>query len=285
MIEQLAHFAGGCALTGLPDLAALFSPGGAARRWVDGFVAQSAALLRANPLAHLGQRHFHDGVQSTLLLARSGNATLSLVAIEGEGFAAKQPSQSASFWPGEAWEHVLSGTATVEAVDCLAVDEGTARLVREDLPLGPGSIVGRDAARRALVLRRIEGTLVSLRLQRRAMQAGPTREFDLVSGRLLHQAAGNPRDSRIELMMTMLARMGRKDAAPLLAELAQEEGSDSLRWQALRECLALDSRTGFAALTGVTRDPADPLAVPAGALRSQLIETYPQLAKADPCPV
>lgn len=283
VLGEMAGFGQEARLAGLPALSALFSPGGAAKALVDTFVTASAALLRAQPLAHLGQRHFHDGVQSTLLLARSGNATLSLVAIEGAAFSVRQPPQTASFWPGEAWEHVLAGRATVEAVDCLEVEEGRASLNREALQLEPGHILGRDAARRAMVLRSIAGTFVSLRLQRRLTMAGPTREFDLASGRLVHQAAGNPRDSRIELMMAMLGRMGRKDAAPVMAELARAPGSDSLRWQALRECLALDSRAGFSALCAVARDAADPLAAAAGALRSQLIESYPQLLEAEPC--
>ena len=70
----------------------------------------------------------------------------------------------------------------------------------------------------------------------------------------------------------------------LLAAMAEEEGSAHLRWQALRECLGLDSAVGFAALTGLAQRNDDPLAVPAGALRAQLLETYPQLAGVAGCP-
>ena len=116
------------------------------------------------------------------------------------------------------------------------------------------------------------------------MQAGVTREYRLADGRLVHQAAGNPRDSRIELMMALLGRMDRADAAPLLAGIAQEQGSDALRWQALREALALDTLAGFQALTAIARSDDDALAPAAGTLRSQLVETYPQLAGVEPCP-
>ena len=78
-------------------------------------------------------------------------------------------------------------------------------------------------------------------------------------------------------MMALLGRMGRSDAAPAMATIACEQGGTALRWQALRECLSLDTATGFAALGEVARRPDDELAAAAGALRSQLIESYPQL--------
>ena len=95
------------------------------------------------------------------------------------------------------------------------------------------------------MLTSVDGCLVSLRLQRRPANAGPAREYELASGRLIHQAAGNPRDSRIEMMLALLGRMGRGDAAPLMARMAREDGSAALRWQALRECLALDYAGGL----------------------------------------
>jgi hypothetical protein len=101
---------------------------------------------------------------------------------------------------------------------------------------------------------------------------------------LLHQAAGSPRDSRLELTAALLGRMGRSDAAPMLAAMAEERVSAHLRWQALRECLGLDSAAGFATLTLLAGRDDDPLAGPAAALRSQLLETYPQLAGISPCP-
>jgi len=80
-------------------------------------------------------------------------------------------------------------------------------------------------------------------------------------------------------MLPLLGKMGRADAAPLIAGMALEPGSDGLRWQALRECLGLDTLTGFRTLTEMAGRPDDPLANSAGALRAQLIETYPQLAE------
>ena len=136
----------------------------------------------------------------------------------------------------------------------------------------------------AQIYQRVPGALVLLRLQRGDGSSDPSCEYALDDGRLLHQAAASPRDSRLELAVSLLGRMGRSDAVPLLASMAEESGTPHLRWQALRECLALDSGAGFAALSTIARRSADPLAVPAGALRAQLLETYPQLAEVPICP-
>ena len=285
MLDDLGRFAAGAALDDCPELACLFTPGtGAARRLARNYSAVTCTALAAAPLGHVPQRHFTDGVSSTLLLARARNVTLSLVAIDGQRLGLRPEATSASFGPNQTWEYILAGSAIVEMVECQPTGPRDARLLRHGDVVRPGSILQRDGEREARLLRRIDGALVSLRLQRRREDADATREYDLATSELLHQAAGNPRESRIELMMALLGRMGRKDAAPLLAELAQDHGSAAMRWQALRECLALDTLVGFQALSLVAAAPDDALSDPAGALRAQLVEAYPQLQELAPCP-
>lgn len=282
---ELDAFATTREMADCPLLAALFEEGDpAAGELAGSFAAAGARVLARQPFAHLPQRHSTDGTVSMMLLARSGNVMLTLCAIDGEGFARQPQARNASFWPGESWEHVLAGSARADLVERRGGGDDAATLVPHPIRLEPGRVICRNAERQALVHREISGALVTLRLQRRRPQAGPSREYALDTGRLAHQAAGNPRDSRVELMMALLGRMKRRDAAPLLAGIAAGEGSEALRWQALREGLALDTAAGFGALCRVAADSGDPLAAPAGALRSQLIETYPQLARIDPCP-
>ena len=82
----------------------------------------------------------------------------------------------------------------------------------------------------------------------RAAIPGRAANTTLADGALLHQSAGDIRASRHEMMLALLGRMGRAEAAPVMAAIAREPGDASLRWQALRECLALDTAAGFAAL-------------------------------------
>ncbi len=280
ILADLARFADPA--VGLADclaLGALFVAGATqARDWVAALIAALVPALAGAPLGQMPLRHFTNGVTSTLLLGRVGEATLALVAVDGAVMAQQALGPSVNFAPLECWEVVLAGCGEAEVVTC---DEPGAELVRLDravVSLTPGRILARDGAYQASRLRRIDGCLVALRLQRRARCGGVAYEYDIASGRLLHRAAGVMRESRHALMVNLLGRMGRVDAAPVLAEIAGEPASDDLRWQALREGLGLDTARGFAALNRVARMPADPLAAAAAALLRQLVERHPALA-------
>jgi len=285
LLGEIAAFGTTHAMAECPALAALFEEGSpSAGQLATSFVRAGCGILREHRLAHLPQRHSAGNGTSVLVLARSAHVLLTLSAVDGETFAKGPRAKNAEFWPGETWERVLAGSASAELVERRVLQNGDAGLVTRRIALDPGKVVCRDAERQAMILREVTGCFVTLRLQRRRVMAGPAQEVALDSGAMVHQSAGNPRDSRIEMMMALLGRMGRRDAAPLITAIAREPGSESLRWQALREGLALDTATGFAALCGVAADSADPLAVPAGSLRAQLLETYPQLASIVPCP-
>jgi hypothetical protein len=282
---EMARLDRGCPLADCPTLAGLFEQdGAAAAEFACDLVRMNVEGLAAAPLGHVPFRHFTDGVHSTLLLLRAGNVTLSLVAVDGEGLSSRPAPVTADFGPSEVWEHVLAGCADAELVERSGPANGPAVFDRRDVALQPGIIVSRPAGRQAMLLRGVESCLVTPRLQRRLRDAGPTREYRLADGELVHQAAGNVSDSRIEMIMALLGRMERADAAPVLAEIAREQGSAALRWQALRECLALDTLTGFTTLCDIARSAGDELAPTAGALRAQLVEAHPQLAEIEPCP-
>lgn len=281
---ELLAFSRGRGLDELPALGALFAPDStAAADLVDGVVNWLLAELGADPLGQVPLRHQCERSLATLQLARCHGASLALQAIDGAGLAGRPPPVSVSFSANETWDHVLAGTAEVEEVLIVGQRAGGAVLERRPASLAAGAIASRHGRTRAQLLRRVPGVLVTLKLQRRDGSGVPTVEYALDDGRLLHQAAGDPRDSRLELTAALLGRMGRIDAAPLLAAMAEEAGSAHLRWQALRECLGLDSAIGFGALTHIARRSGDPLAVPAGALRAQLLEAHPQLAELARC--
>ena len=282
---SLQRYAEGAALADCAALAALFDgerPD--ARDFVSGFNAAVARALADAPLGHLPFRHFTDGIVSTLLLCGARDVSLMLVAVDGTALAAAPVPVSVSLSPAQCHDHVLAGAAEAELVEARASSSTTASLTRRAAPLAPGCVVTRDGAHEALLYRHVTGNLVSLRLVRRMAAAGPGREYRLADGVLVHQSAGHVRDSRRELMATLLGRMQRKDAAPILAELAQERGPEGLRWQALRECLGLDTATGFAALCAIADAPADPLGPAAKALRARLVAAHPELERVLSCP-
>lgn len=283
--DEVAQYAGGAKLEDMPLLSALFAPEDeSADQFTGDLIARLLGSLAAAPLSQMPLRYSTDRTFSSLMIARHAAATLVLQVFDGAGLARKPAPVSAVFPPTDTLERVLAGSAEAIQVRIVAQRPDGADLDREAITLQPGSIRHRIGTAEAQLLQWAPAQLVTLKLQRRTSTAQVTREYRLSDGVLLHQAAGCPRDSRLELSAALLGRMGRSDAAPLLAAMAEEHGSTSLRWQALRECLALDSAAGLAALCRIARNAGDPLAAQAGALRAQLLKSYPQLVGACPCP-
>lgn len=286
VFDAFAAYAGGAALSALPDLAALFDGSARAAAFTGSLVRAVMPVLARAPFGQVPLRHSTSRASATVLLARAGNASLTLVALDGAGLALQAPARSAAFAPAEEWDAVIAGTGTGRLVE-LARLNGSAETAPRVHPLSlePGLALGRDASREALLVDHAEGTLLLLRLQRRKDRAVPVRELSLPEGRLLHQSAASARESRHEIAVALLGRMGRKDAAPVLADLGRDGTcGDMLRWQALRECLALDTLLGFRTLAAIACLEGDALAAPAGALRAQLIEQHPVLGSIEPCP-
>ena len=282
---ELARFGAGAELEDLPLLAALFDPvDGCAAELIGAMLATILTRLNSEPLSQSPLRFSTDQAHSSLVLARQGNATLVLQAFSGAGLAQRGQPASLGFSPTETVERVLAGSAKAERIKVTAHRPGGVELEFTHVDLDGGSVTRRLGESEAQLLRQIPGVLVMLKLQRRTGTGTTTCEYRLADGALIHQAAASQHDSRLELAAALLGKMGRSDAAPLLAAMAEEVGGPSLRWQSLRECLGLDSATGFATLCRIAQRADDPLAVPAGELRAQLIESYPQLAGACPCP-
>jgi hypothetical protein len=276
--SELGEFAEGAMLGN--GLAALFGADDAqGRALVGGLVRSVSAALAEQPLGHLSLRHALDESAATLVLARSGAVALSLQVLGGVVLAERPLATIAVFQPAQSVARVLRGSGQARLVRTRAT-EGPLEVA--PLALEMGLVLHCDGQREAMLIDKIDRPLLLLKLQRRSIAAAPARELDIASGAQLRQAASSPRDSRLELATALLGRMGRADAVPMLAAIALEPGSPQLRWHALRECLALDSAAGSAALSKIADQPADPLTAPAMALRAQLRSTHPELG-AVPC--
>lgn len=278
--ESIAAYARGIEIDQLPPFARLFAAGNrSAQHVADEFAGRFMESLRANPWGQVPVPSKLDGASATLVLAAAGNAALVIQAIDGAALRGRPQALTAAFSPGETRDHILAGRGTARLLEIAGERAGGADLSSTPCALAPGTVLCRDGARQTLLIETAETTLVFLRLQRRPACGSVTREFNLGDGALVHQATANPRESRLELTAALLGRMGRTDAAPLLAAMAEEQTGSSLRWQALRECLGLDTAEGFAALTRIAAQAGDALAEPARAMRRQLLDTYPELQR------
>lgn len=281
MLADFVRFGEGAGLEQCPALEEVFTRAGRAEGLVATLTGHFCRAIAANPLGHPPFRNGFDGRASTMLLGKSGRAQLVLQAREPGSYSAT----AATFIDMLRFDAVLAGTAQARILRIHGPDERVG-FSEEPIMLERGVRLAFDCNRETLMAETVETRLVTLRLLQTAERPAPGREYNRRSGKLLHQSAGSLASSRREMMAALLGRMGRVEAAPVLAQMALAEHELSLRWQALRECLALDAGEGFATLSAIAGDPADSLAHPAGALRAQLLEAYPQLAALEtaPCP-
>ncbi|ANU07401.1 hypothetical protein [Paraurantiacibacter namhicola] len=277
VLADLKAYGEGRPLADGPALARVLTDHGHAAALAGGFTTQLVRALRDQPLAQVPLRHSCSEGSAVIQLAASGRARLFLVAREAGGEAAAH----ASFPDRERHDLVLSGEATARLVS-----RRGAELATREASLCTGTSLALDCHAQALVLQDVTRRMISLRLERDAEAPRPTTLVDIASGEVLHRAQGSKLVSRKEMMLALLGRMERADAAPVMAQQALGDGPAELRWQALRELLALDSGTGFAALTSLSRRTGDSLAKHADSLRTALLARHPLIAakEAQECP-
>ena len=273
-LGELEAYGRGASLDDCPTLETLIGDGSQAHDLVAALMQPMLACLAKNPTGHVPIRHQHSDGLSVLQLAQSGRAALTLLLYTELGGA---EAKSACFAGGERHEAALAGSADIRFLELLEERRDRAAIDCDTRRITAGEVMHFAGRNNTKSILRVHGRLAVLRLSRTDEVPGDACEYALDDGRLLHRASGSRHESGLEMKAALLGRMGRRDAAPVLARLSRE-GSDHARWQALRECLALDSGLGFAALTRMASDPGDPLATTAGTLRAQLLETYPQLA-------
>lgn len=235
------------------------------------------------PLGQIPFRHHYSHGSGLLQLAASGRASLSLVFYEAA--SATDQTGTIAFADGERYELCLAGAASGRLFARNELADGAARIASEplDLQRDVALKLGGDRTKR---LDTIAGRMVILRLAREAVNPTPSHEYRIADGALIHRASGDREESREEIAIALLARMGRRDAAPVLTRITRSERSDHLRWQALRATLALDTACGFAQLCEIAEDGSDALQEPARQLRDHLLARHEQLSRLgpEPCP-
>lgn len=280
---ELAAYGAGRALSATPHLAQALAEVAAAKRLIGPLFDTMVAGLRQHPLGLAPFRHQSNEALSILELARTKGAMLAVLAYHP---VTRAEAASVTFAAGERHELCIAGKGQGEALSLTGESgPGRARITRTTIGLTPGWRASFDNPTATKVITAVDQPLVVLRLTREADTPSPAREYRLADGALVHEAAADRRDSRRELALTVLGSMGWRDALPVMLDAAMA-GPAHVRWEAVRQSLAMDSLAGFAALCRIAADPLDPLAAPAAALRAQLLEAHPQLTAAtgkQPC--
>jgi hypothetical protein len=146
--------------------------------------------------------------------------------------------------------------------------------------LSAGAMLSLDNARESLRFAHVATDAVLLRLLVRDDAAELAREHDAATGRLLRTRQAQSWQGRIQMMLSLLRAMGRRDAVPMIAEQLPF-WPKALRWHAVREVLACDASAGLALLHTVSlHDPDSELRSLALRTSADLAARYPQLASA-----
>jgi hypothetical protein len=206
-----------------------------------------------------------------LRLLGEGRAALALVA---HAPRPRAEPVAALFEDGAAHELVLAGAGTA-----LSHRRAGGGLTTREITLASGTVMTRGGLAEARQIIAVTQPLLVLHLSRTAARPQPSAEIALADGRCLKTISGCKRTSQQIMALGVFGALRHRPAVPAMAATARNRAAArDLRWEALRQCLALDTRAGLALLAELAADPGDPLAAPARALQRQLAASDPALA-------
>jgi hypothetical protein len=270
-MEDLAQIHQGAALEDLPFLVRLMRDHAAARAFAEALITPFLAALRAEPLANLSLGHSSAPGMARLRIAAHGRAGLTLLAISPR---ARAMPASVLFEDCEAHEIIIAG-----AGEALLHRREAAGLVTEAQDCAPGTRFNRkgpDAARQITAVTR---PLLVLQLTREPDHPQPSEEIGVVGGALLKVISASKASSQQMMALAVLGALEHRGAMHPMAQLAKDVAADrDVRWEAVRQCLVLDTGEGLAVLAALACDPGDALHAPANALQRQLLAAHPNLA-------
>lgn len=268
---QLLHWDQGERLEVLPALARLMADRGAAEELSGALADALAEPLMAEPLAQLPFAHSAAPGLARLRLVTHGRAALTLAV---HAPRPRSVPATALFEDAEVHEIVIAG-----AGEALLHRRAGSGLASAPLRLAPGARMARrgpDDARQIIAVSR---SLLVLQLAREAAEPMPSREIALAGGAVVKTISGCKRTSQQVMALAVLGALHHRPALPAIAATARDKGAArELRWEGLRQCLALDAGAGMALLARLAGDRGDDLHAPAAALLEQLLASRPDLA-------
>lgn len=124
----------------------------------------------------------------------------------------------------------------------------------EPLSLADGMMVRIDGRTTAQLFDGATADIVAITATIRRDTAPFMREYALGSGALVRVAALDEAASRTQMLLAFLRHAGRGDAGDCF-DAASRDRDFSLRWQAMREWIALDARAALPRLSEMAHDP------------------------------
>jgi hypothetical protein len=218
--------------------------------WLDSLIDALAAEMRRNRFFEPPFRALNTDLHTGLIVYEDDKVTIAAGISRAAQLAgrktAKRSAASVNF-TGQVsvLKFVKAGRATLSfweapeiGLDFSAESAGLCRK-RESRRIGDGEIVTVDGRREAYVIDHVRSNILLVQAVVKAGQAPLSVEYDSASGTYVGCSAVDDSDSRIQMITTLVRKLGRADAVPVLARFL-DHPSFFVRWHVMREMLGLD---------------------------------------------
>lgn len=278
------------------DIVAALQPWLADDAWISRRLDDALALVASDPFVLPPLRMFHGAGLGGLILAERGSITLSLMIRPFEIAAADTAvdSHRAVFSPGHGWTRfVRAGSAHIrryrvavsetEAGGAFTATHASLCEFRGEQALRDGDIIAIDQGRDCFSLIGGTGDVVMVQLFVQPQSALPLREYDGRTGQLIRVASSQRANSFRQMGFALLRTLGRRDAAPLFAA-ALVDRDFALRWQVMREFIALDASAALPHLRAMATNDPHPEVRRAASAALDLVESRLAATTTSACP-
>ncbi len=278
--RAIAQFGAGQAMERCGALSSLLEDADLAAAFVDPWLMETMSALRSEPLGEVPHRYRYSPGLSSIQLLQSGRASINLVAYERVPAAAGFDPQSALFQDRESYETVLAGSAAGFSQTWQSCEGQTAAVESSQAHWRKGDRIVLKGIHETRQITTVETVFVVLQLTRTPEAPEPTRELRISDGALLRRTSGNKGASERLMAVSVLGAMQHRPALAVMAKVARDLAEDDdVRWESVRQLLALDPAKGMALLRELRLRTSDPLMSPAQMLWNSLTAARPELAQ------
>lgn len=234
--------------------------------WVDVLVASIAAAMRGEPFFLPPFTTIKSEVHNGLLVYEDAHVQIAAGVSQAAQLAAKKIGKNGGSVNFNGQVTILklirAGGATLSFWEAppitgafSAANPGTCRRVGER-KVADGEVLVIDGRSQSYVIEHAAANLLALQAAIKTDQAALSVEYDAVTGAYLGCSAVDDSDSRIQMMATLLRKLGGGDAAFAAIAPFLDHPRFFVRWHAMRELLGIDARAAQPRLAAMAvRDP------------------------------
>lgn len=263
--------------------------------WVGTLLDQLAAEMTADPYFEPAFRFLHSDIHNGLLVYEDAQVAVAAGVIGAAQLAGKKnvprgPASIAFTGVVSVMKIVKAGGANLSFWSAppiggdFAASEAPKCAFAGRRRLADGEILVVDGRCQSYVIEHASSDMVVLQASVKLGQAPLSIEYDSATLGYVGCSATDDVASRIQMMATLLRKMGRKDAFDTLAELLGD-ANFFVRWHVMRELLGLDAMAAMPHLWRFAEsDPHPDVRRAARQALDRIMLQHPSLAETQPCP-